>query len=87
MPGGGCRSCNTQRVPGGKYDMNNCGGLSSDFIGQSWGYPEANYSERRTIWEAHRSYQQGLLWAMAHDPEMPSAVSAGMRGWGLCADE
>jgi hypothetical protein len=74
-------------VPGGKYDMNNCGGLSSDFIGQSWGYPEANYSERRTIWEAHRSYQQGLLWAMAHDPEMPSAVSAGMRGWGLCADE
>ena len=23
--------------------MNNCGGLSSDFIGQNWEYPEANY--------------------------------------------
>ena len=65
-------------MPNGKYDMNNCGGLSSDFIGQSWNYPEANYSTRRAIWAAHRDYQQGLLWTMAHDPAMPTAVRTGI---------
>ena len=68
-PRKGCQfgfpSCNTQRVPNAKYDMNNCGGMSSDFIGQSWSYPEANYTERQTIWRAHRDYQMGLLWAVS----------------------
>jgi hypothetical protein len=83
----GFPSCNTAPVPNGKYDMNNCGGMSSDFIGQSWHYPEANYRARRTIWQAHRDYQQGLLWTMANDPTMPAAVTAGMKPWGLCKDE
>lgn len=83
----GFPSCNTQPVPGGKYDMNNCGGMSSDFIGQSWRYPEANYTERRDIWRAHRDYQMGLLYSMANDPGMPVAVRNGMQSWGLCKDE
>ena len=83
----GFPSCNTAEVPGGKYDMNNCGGMSSDFIGQSWKYPEANYTERRDIWRAHRDYQMGLLYSMANDPAMPVAVRNGMKPWGLCKDE
>lgn len=39
---------------GNKCDMNNGGGLSTDFIGASWRYPDANYSERKEIWEAHK---------------------------------
>ena len=83
----GFPSCNTAPVPGGKYDMNNCGGMSSDFIGQSWNYPEANYTERQDIWRGHRDYQMGLLFTMANDPAMPAAVRNGMKPWGLCADE
>ena len=88
---GGCQlgypSCNTAAVPGSKFDSNNCGGISSDLIGGSWGYPEADYGVRRAIWFAHLQYQQGLLWTMAHDQAVPSAVRDEMAGWGLCRDE
>eukprot|EP00937_MAST-01D_sp_MAST-1D-sp2_P003667 g3667.t1 len=83
----GFPSCNTAPVPGAKYDSNNCGGLSSDFIGQSWRYPEASYAERQEIWRAHADYHQGLLWTMAHDTGVPASVRAEMAQWGLCADE
>eukprot|EP01065_Artemidia_motanka_P006261 TRINITY_DN13074_c0_g1_i1.p1 TRINITY_DN13074_c0_g1~~TRINITY_DN13074_c0_g1_i1.p1 ORF type:complete len:582 (+),score=180.86 TRINITY_DN13074_c0_g1_i1:233-1747(+) len=83
----GFPSCNTAPVPAGKYDMNNCGGLSSDFIGGSWLYPDASYSDRRTIWRAHRSYVEGLLWTMANDSGVPASVREEMARWGLCADE
>eukprot|EP00041_Stephanoeca_diplocostata_P019102 m.405862 g.405862 ORF g.405862 m.405862 type:complete len:469 (-) comp21211_c0_seq2:133-1539(-) len=83
----GVPSCNNAPVPGGKTDMNNCGGVSSDLIGGSWDYPDANYSYRKTIWESHRYYVQGLLWTMAHDPAIDPAVRAGMAKWGLCKDE
>ena len=51
-------SCNTQRVPNLKYDMNNCGGISSDFIGGSLQYPDATYNDRKEIWLQHLQYQQ-----------------------------
>ena len=80
-------SCNNAPVPNGKTDMNNCGGVASDFIGGSWTYPDANYTQRRAIWAAHRDYQQGLHWTCAHDPAMPAAIRASMAKWGLCKDE
>ena len=41
-----------------KYDMNNCGynPIHTDMIGGSWAYPEANYSARDAIWQAHVAY-------------------------------
>ena len=54
----GYPSCNTQPVPKGKFDMNNCGGISSDFIGASWAYPMATPAARRAIWTQHRDYVQ-----------------------------
>ena len=36
----GFPSCNTARVPNAKFDSNNCGGISSDFIGMSDNYRE-----------------------------------------------
>ena len=46
----GFPSCNVGGVPGGKADMNNCGGIASDFIGGSWTYPEATYADRKAVW-------------------------------------
>lgn len=67
--------------------MNNCGGLSSDFIGQNWEYPEASYEKRIEIYDKHKDYVQGLLWTMTNDPGIPSGVRAQMEHWGLCKDE
>ena len=39
-----------------KTDVNNGGGLGSDFVGGSWTYPDANYSERRRLFDAHVTY-------------------------------
>ena len=76
----GAPSCNTAPVPNSKYDMNNCGGLSSDFLMGSWTYPNASYADRQTIWAAHRDYVQGLLWTL-------STEFNSIPGWGLCKDE
>lgn len=83
----GVPSCNNAPVPNHKTDMNNCGAMSSDLIGGSWNYPEATYAERQVIWAQHRDYVQGLLYTLAHDPEIPTSVRSIMAGWGLCADE
>eukprot|EP00051_Salpingoeca_urceolata_P005992 m.79717 g.79717 ORF g.79717 m.79717 type:complete len:670 (+) comp14635_c0_seq1:59-2068(+) len=80
-------SPNTAPVPNSKYDMNNGGPVSSDFIGASWDYPEANYSYRQEIWRRHRDYQQGLLWTLTNDPGIPEHVRDEAKAWGLCKDE
>lgn len=77
---GGAPSCNCGRLPNNKFDMNNCGGFSTDFLMGSWSYPNASYSERQTIWSAHRDYLQGLLWTMSTELNIT-------QGWGLCKDE
>ena len=70
-----------------KYDMNNCGGISTDFIGGSQKYPEGNYTLRKQIWIEHLEYQQGLLWTQANDEQLPLEVRTEMSLWGLCGDE
>ena len=83
----GFPSCNTARIPNGKFDMNNCGPFSSDFIGGSSTYPLANYSERQLIWRKHLVYTQGLLYFMQSDPLSPAWVRHAMAPYGLCGDE
>lgn len=78
---------NIGAVPNGKYDMNNGGGISTDLVGGAWEYPTATYAERRSIWQAHKDYTQGLLWFLASDPALPAAVHQEAAEWGLCADE
>jgi len=38
------------RIPNGKTDINNNGAFSTDYIGGSWGYPQASYEQRARIW-------------------------------------
>jgi len=73
-----------------KYDANNCGynPVHTDMIGGSWGYPEANYTERKQIWQAHVDYTKGFLWFMSSDSSVPLEVrTAHASDWGLCGDE
>ncbi|MCS6961867.1 MAG: FAD-dependent oxidoreductase [Deltaproteobacteria bacterium] len=75
------------RIPGGKYDLNNRGPFSSNFIGENWDYPEANKANRKMIVAKHKSYLQGLLYFLANDPAVPFPLRRQMSQFGLCRDE
>jgi len=74
-------------MPNRKTDTNNQKGFSTDFIGQNWDYPEANYQEREKIIERHRSFQQGLMWTLAYHQRIPKKVRDVVSKWGTCKDE
>ena len=71
----------------GKTDTNNHGPVSTDYIGMNHAYPEADYETRERIFQAHVSWQQGLMWTLAHDREIHAAIREPMGEWGLCKDE
>ena len=71
----------------GKTDTNNNGAFSTDYIGGSYEYPQADYAKRARIRQAHVDYIQGFLYFLATDPRVPAALSAEMKQWGLCRDE
>jgi hypothetical protein len=74
-------------MPGGKTDLNNNGAVSTDNIGRNYGWPAGDYATRERIFQDHVTYQQGLLYYLANDPAVPSAVRAEVSAWGLPADE
>lgn len=75
------------RIPNGKTDTNNQSAFSTDFIGENYDYPEASYERRREIIQAHKDYQQGLLYFVTNDPRVPEDVRKMMSKWGLAKDE
>jgi hypothetical protein len=75
------------KVRNGKTDTNNHGAVSTDFIGQNFGWPEGTFAEREAIFQRHVIYQQGFQWFMANDPRVPAAIREPMATWGLCRDE
>ena len=74
-------------MPNRKTDTNNRVYFSTDFVGGSHRWAEASHAERATIWQAHRNYQLGLLWFIAHDPRVPEALRTEAADWGLARDE
>ena len=74
-------------MPNGKTDINNRGGFSTDYIGMNWDYPDANYTRRAEIWQAHEDYTRGFLHFLATSPRVPKNIRDEMRTWGLCRDE
>ena len=75
------------KMPNQKTDMNNKGPISTDFIGGSWEYPEADYKRREEIWEEHKRYVQGFLYFLANDPSVPQTLQEESNRWGLAKDE
>ena len=74
-------------IPNRKTDTNNHGAFSFDDIGMNYDYPEGSFARRREIIREHQLYQQGLLWFLANDAQVPAAVRATMAKWGLAKDE
>ena len=74
-------------MPNRKTDTNNNFAISTDFIGQNWAYPEADYATRAKIWRAHEDWQQGLMWTLANSPRVPEKVRAEFQRLGLAKDE
>ncbi|MSU60146.1 MAG: FAD-dependent oxidoreductase [Pedosphaera sp.] len=74
-------------MPNRKTDTNNNFAISTDFIGQNWEYPEADYATRAKIWRAHEDWQKGLMWTLANSPRVPEKVRAEFQRIGLAKDE
>ena len=74
-------------MPNRKTDTNNRTGVSTDFIGQNYDYPEASYADREKIAARHLLWQQGLMWTLANHPRVPEKIRKEVARWGMTKDE
>jgi hypothetical protein len=74
-------------MPNRKTDSNNHSWISTDFVGKSWDYAEADYAKRARIAQAHEAWQRGLVWTLQNHPRVPLEVREFFRPWGLAKDE
>jgi len=74
-------------MPNGKTDINNNGGMSTDFIGANYGYPEGDCAAREMIWRAHEDYVRGFVYFLATNPRVPRNMRDEMQRWGPAKDE
>ncbi len=70
-----------------KTDSNNHSGVSTDYIGMNYNYPEADYVTREFIKIQHEIYQKGLVWTVQNHDRVPESSKAKYREWGLPKDE
>ena len=76
-----------REIANNKWDFNNRGPFSTDYIGRNWEYPNASYQRRRQIWQDHINYTRGLFYFLTHDPRVPKPLQEEMNGFGLAKDE
>jgi ribulose 1,5-bisphosphate synthetase/thiazole synthase len=74
-------------LPNEKTDSNNDSGISTDYIGMNYDYPEADYAKRDQIAEAHKNWQLGLIWTLQNSPRIPEKIRNAHKTWGLPKDE
>jgi hypothetical protein len=76
-------------LPNQKFDANNhpLGNPSSDLIGGSDAYPEADLWQREPMDEAHRQHILGLLYFVQRDNAVPETFRLEVQRWGLAYDE
>ncbi len=74
-------------MPNRKTDVNNNYAFSTDYIGMNHDYPEADYDRRAEIIQNHLTYQQGLMWTLAHHPRVPEEIREIFLAWGPAKDE
>jgi len=70
-----------------KWDFNNRGPFSTDYIGGNWDYPEASEKRRQDIWDDHVNYVKGLFYFLTHDPHVPKPLRDELNEFGLAKDE
>jgi hypothetical protein len=76
-----------REIANGKWDFNNRGPFSTDYIGKSWDYPNAGYGKRVEIWQDHVYYTQGLFYFLTHDLHVPKSLREELNEYGLAGDE
>jgi alpha-glucuronidase len=74
-------------MPNRKTDSNNASGISTDFIGMNYAYPDGDYVTREKIAKAQELWQRGLLWTLQNHPRVPREIRDKYAGWGLPKDE
>ena len=74
-------------IANGKTDTNNGSWISTDFVGYSQEYVEADYNTRARIAKEHENYIRGYLHFLATDSRVPENVREEMKSWGLAKDE
>ena len=75
------------RLPNSKLDINSDGPVSTNLLGASWEYADADAERRGEISELHLAWAQGLLFFLANDEDVPSGLRQAMGRLGLPADE
>ena len=79
--------CNPVWMPNGKTDINNSQGISTDFIGANYEYPDGDYETRERIWKAHEDYVRGFWYFMSTSPRIPKSLRQEFKSFGPCKDE
>lgn len=74
-------------LPNGKYDLNNYGAFSTDFIGKNYEWPDGDYEARERIYQEHVTYNQGILYFLANDSRVPKEIRDEVNEFGLPKDE
>ncbi|KAF2093265.1 hypothetical protein NA57DRAFT_61778 [Rhizodiscina lignyota] len=80
-------------MPNRKTDSNSEGKVSFDLVGGNFNeathetYPTASYDERKAMIDAHKKYQQGILWTLQNHPRIPAEQRKKNAEWGYAKDE
>ena len=82
-------------MPGGKFEINSNHpdaktGLPSeslDLAEENWGWPEWSPEERAMFFQRNWDHNEGLLWFLQNDPEVPEVIQSVMKELGYPADE
>ncbi len=75
------------RLPNGAGDLNNARLFSTDVVGESTTWAEADDAERTRIRATHVAWVAGLLHFLATDEAIPEPLRSAVAAWGLCGDE
>jgi hypothetical protein len=82
-------------MPGGNFEINSnhpshetgVPSESLDLAEENYGWPEAGPAERARIFRRYWNYQEGLIWLLQHDPEVPADIRKDAQQWGFPKDE
>ena len=82
-------------MPNEKWEVNsehNVGGSdapseSLDLAEENWRWPEAGPAERERIFNRYWSHNEGLIWLLQNDPEVPQSLRNDVSQWGFPRDE
>ena len=74
-------------LPNQKFDLNTAGGISTEYVGLSAEYPDADYTTRLRLDAEHKRYMKAILYFMATSKRLPAEINAAVSSYGLCKDE